>query len=108
MKNMDNIVKGFYKIAKSIPFSEEKALAYYMVREILEDLHTEGKISDEEMCEINKTAVNRAYIYLKATKNEDAYKGFIMNAAFCKEWDDPDKETGDYDSWLEMGKSIKD
>ena len=34
---MDNVVKGFYNLAQKIPYAEEKALAYYLVREILED-----------------------------------------------------------------------
>ena len=102
---MDDVVKGFYNLAQKIPYAEEKALAYYLVREILEDLHSEGKITEKEMLAINKTAVNRAHEYIMATKNEAAHKAFVMNAVYCKDWDDPEPPE-DYDSWVEMGKSI--
>jgi len=65
---LDDVVKGFYNLAQKIPYAEEKALAYYFVREILEDLHSDGKISEKEMLAINKTAVNRAHEYMMATK----------------------------------------
>lgn len=40
-----------------------KALAHYMFREIVEDFHSEGKITDEEMEQLNLEACNRAGLF---------------------------------------------
>ena len=40
-----------------------KARAHYMFKEIVEDIHAEGKITDEEMEQLNREACNRAGLF---------------------------------------------
>lgn len=42
------------------PHAMAKALAHFLFREVVEDIHSEGKITDAEMMQLNKTVLNRA------------------------------------------------
>lgn len=47
--------------------AQYKALAYFMFREIIEDVYEKYNISDEDMKEMNQKSVNRATSFLKSS-----------------------------------------
>ena len=51
---MDSFTKQMIDKVMEDEHSAAKALAYFMFREIVEDIHAEGKITDEEMKELEK------------------------------------------------------
>ena len=68
----------------------EKAIAHYLCRELIEDLHTNYNISQQEMKAINKKCVDRAYAVIKALSGDElAYRGLLSQAALADNWDDP-------------------
>ena len=48
-----------------------KALAYLVFREVIEDVHAEYNISQDEMKAMNKRAVNRAAMFLESLQHEE-------------------------------------
>ena len=48
-----------------------KALAYFVFRGIIEDVHAEYNISQEEMKAMNKKAVNRAAAFLECIGDDE-------------------------------------
>ena len=73
--------------------SYPKALANFMFREIIEDAHAKYNISDEDMKEMCKTAVNRAALYIAIARHCDPIymKAFAIYAAGCTDWDDAEQ-----------------
>ena len=68
-----------------------KALAHFMFREIVEDIHAEGKITNAEMAELNKKAANRAKLFLEnVAEDHNMQLAFCMEAVMCTNWDDPE------------------
>lgn len=68
-----------------------KSLAYFLFREVVEDIHSKYKIPDEEMMALNKKAFNRAAFLTDCVlNNPDMRTAFTINAIYCKEWDDPE------------------
>jgi myo-inositol-1-phosphate synthase len=72
---------------------QAKCLAYYLERELIKDIHSKYNISDKEVKEINKEAVNRAYKFLtKYEKDKESVKRFLLpQFIFVYDWDDPNK-----------------
>ena len=72
-----------------------KALAYFVFREIIEDVHAEYNITQEEMMSMNKKAVNRAAAFLECIgDNEKLATVASLYSLETTGWDNP-KETAD-------------
>ena len=72
-------------------YAMAKALAYFLFREVVEDIHAEGKISDDEMMQLNKTVLNRAaYLTDHVLVNPDMRNAFKIEAVECIGWNDPE------------------
>ena len=85
----------------------EKAIAHYLCRELLEDLHTNYNITQEEMKAINKKCVDRAYAVIKALDGDElALKGLLAQSALADNWDDPNE--GELKELQLVGKMIKE
>lgn len=68
-----------------------KSLAYFLFREVVEDIHSKYKIPDEEMMALNKKAFNRAAFLTDCVlNNPDMRTAFTLNAIYCIGWDDPE------------------
>ena len=68
-----------------------KALAHYLFREIIEDVHTKYGISQEEMKQMNKKAANRAKLFVeRVSGNELLEVAFSCMAVYCDGWDAPE------------------
>lgn len=88
---MDSFTKQMIDKVMEDEHSAAKALAHFMFREIVEDIHTEGKITDEEMKELNKAACNRAALLMEhILPNEDLRTAFRIEAMNCTCWDPPE------------------
>jgi hypothetical protein len=69
-----------------------KALAYFLFRELVEDIHADGRISQAEMKELNRRAVNRAKLFLDLISDEDVvpFKLLVMTQnIYTIDWDEP-------------------
>ena len=89
---MIRLSDAFDKIlsASKEPYAMEKAIAHYLCRELIEDLHTDYDISQEEMKAINIKCVDRAYAVIKALGGDElAYRGLLAQSALADNWDDP-------------------
>ena len=67
------------------------ALANLLHWEVIEDAHSKYNISQKDMCEMNRCAVNRARCFLKFLDKENdllAFQGLYALATYM-EWDDP-------------------
>ncbi len=68
-----------------------KAMANFLHREIIEDAHSKYNISQEDMEQMNRKAVNRAKLLTEImidTKKLDAFT-ILYSLAVINEWDDP-------------------
>mgnify|MGYP007065384369 CR=1 FL=1 len=80
-----------------------KALAHFMFREIVENIHSKYNISQEEMCKMNKQAVNRAALFFSLSESEK--EAFKIEAICAENWDDPE-ETNDVIAHKELYESL--
>ena len=72
-----------------------KALAYFVFREIIEDVHAEYNISQEEMMAMNKKAVNRAAAFLECIGDDEKLATVVnLYSLQTADWDNP-KENAD-------------
>lgn len=79
-----------------------KALAYFIFREIIEDVHSKYNISQDEIMAMNKKAVNRASAFLGCIGNDELLSSVVqMLSMETTGWDNP-KETADTKKFLEM------
>lgn len=85
---MDSFEKQLYIKASSLKDAYPKALADFMFRQVVEDAHSKYHISDEDIKEMCKDAVNRASAFLEISNNPDMYRGFVMYAIDGVQWDD--------------------
>ena len=78
-----------------------KALAYFVFREVIEDVHAEYNISQDEMKAMNRKAVNRAAMILECLENEERFASLISLLSLeTTGWDNP-KETADTKRFLQ-------
>jgi len=83
-----------------------KAVAYFVFREVIEDVHAKYKITDEEMMAMNKKAVNRAAAFLSCLDDEELTASFVqMMSLEATGWDNP-KETADTKRHLRLAGEI--
>ena len=83
-----------------------KAIAYFVFRELIEDVH--DRISDDEMAELNRRAVDRAYALVKSMKSKNLTTGILLNCAYgIREWDNP-RDTEEYRAIIARANTIAD
>jgi hypothetical protein len=83
-----------------------KSLAYFIFREIIEDVHSKYNITQEEMMVMNKKAVNRAAAFLDCIGNDELLSSLVqMLSLETTGWDNP-KETNDAKRFLEMASEF--
>ena len=69
---------------------QQRALAHYMFREIIEDAHAEYNISQEDMEKMNRKAANRAKLFLeKISQDKGLMLAFAVESAMTDKWDKP-------------------
>lgn len=79
-----------------------KSLAYFVFREIIEDVHSKYNITQEEMIAMNIKAVNRAAAFLGCIGNDELLSSLVqMLSLETTGWNNP-KETADTKRFLEM------
>ena len=103
------MLDGFDRIDKASkePYAMEKAIAHYLCRELIEDLHAKYDISQEETKSINIKCVDRAYSVLKAFDGDElALKGLLSQAVFADNWDNP--KEGELKDLRLVGKMLKE
>ena len=102
---MDDSVAVMLANSLKVKDAFPKAIAHFMFRELLEDIHAEGRITDVELSELNKKALNRASLLVDHII-DDKYmrEAFGMESVFCSEWDDP-QMTKDLEERLEIYRS---
>ena len=81
-----------------------KSLAYFVFREVMEDVHSKYNISQEEMVAMNKKAVNRAAAFLTCLEDDELMTALVQLLSLeTTGWDDP-KETADTKSFLRLAE----
>lgn len=89
MELMDELGALFLRTAYSIPDAHAKALASYIFRQVIEDVHVKYSISQQDMMAMNKAALNRASLFVNKIKDDPKlYAAFAMHAVEVSEWDD--------------------
>ncbi len=77
-----------YHVAVSRGHADAKALAYFLFREVIEEVHAKYNISQEDIKAMNKRACNRAALYLSLSEKEK--EAFKIEAIECDNWDPPE------------------
>lgn len=94
-----------YHVAIKRGDAAAKALAHFIFREVIENTHVKYNISQEDMREMCKDAVNRAAMYLSLSDKER--EAFVVEAINCDNWDNAEF-TGDIIARKELYKEIAD
>ena len=83
-----------------------KSLAYFLFREIIEDVHSEYNISQDEIMAMNKKAVNRAAAFLGFIGNDELLSAAVSVLSFeTTGWDNP-KETADTRKFIALAEEF--
>lgn len=85
--SMDGFEKDFLSVAKAQNGAYPKALANYLFREIIEDAHEKYNISQDDIEDMCRTAVNRAALFLEIQTHPGLYDAFALYAIIGLEWD---------------------
>lgn len=68
-----------------------KALANFLFRELIEDLHVKYEISQQDIKKYNKMAVDRSALFIEILKDPDLLNAFInVYSLSTSEWDKPE------------------
>ena len=87
---MDSFTQNMLTICMKDENVQAKALANFMFREIVEDIHAAGKITDAEMEQLNREACNRAALLMDDILLNRATKlAFCIEAVSVLGWDPP-------------------
>ncbi len=86
---MDDTVIKMYKAANSQNNVYPKALANFLFREIIDDVHSKYNIPQEEIKEMCREIVNRSAMFLEIQKHPQLLKAFSIEAIYGIEWDEP-------------------
>lgn len=87
---MDGATKSFLKVGISQSNAEAKALANYLFREMIEYAHIKYNISDDDIRQMCKIVANRANQYIKLCEDPKLRTTFLIEAAPCSQWDEPE------------------
>ena len=63
-------LEGMLMTAMKDEYAGAKALASYMFRDLVDNIHSEGKITEAEMEQLNREACNRAALFLNPYYDE--------------------------------------
>lgn len=78
---MEEFLEGMLMTAMKDENAGAKALASYMFRDLVDDIHSEGKISEAEMEQLNREACNRAALFWNyIMTNKDMRTAFLIEA----------------------------
>ena len=102
---MGSFERELLNTAFSMKDAYAKALASYLFREVIEDAHVKYNISQADMKDMCKTAVNRAALFLSIKDDPALYRAFAIHAIEGFEWDDAE-QTDDTRSELATLKTI--
>jgi hypothetical protein len=87
---MEDITEIFLEQSLNDEYALSKALAHFIFREIVEDIHADNRISDAEMEQLNREACNRAGLFVSYIMNDpDMRLAFSTESVFAREWDPP-------------------
>ncbi|MDO4301767.1 MAG: hypothetical protein Q4D26_10300 [Clostridia bacterium] len=104
----DNFPKSFLELGLSQNNAHAKSLAYFLFREVIEDVHSKYNISNGDMKEMCKNAVDRAAFFLNHIVNDPKlYKSFAIFAVYCSKWDNPE-ETEYTNNLLQLLKELSE
>ena len=99
-----------FKATPDLQDLKAKALAYYLFREIIEDVHAKYKIPDAEMKEMNIKAANRAKLFLENIMNDKwLMLAFTIEASMCTGWNKAEiseSEIKDFELFRTLADSI--
>ena len=102
----DALTEGMIMFGKSIPDYQAKAVANYIFREIIEDAHAKYNISQDDMKNMCKQAVNRASLMLEFLSEPDLADTFLsLEACPCKEWDAPEVTDEIQKMWIQINEA---
>lgn len=102
---MGSFEQALLNTALSIKDAYAKALASYLFREVIEEAHVKYNITQADMKDMCKMAVNRAALFLKISEDPALYRAFAIHAVEGIEWDDAE-ETDDTRSEIATLKTI--
>lgn len=102
---MGNFEKQLYEMSAKQKDVYAKALANFMFREVIEDVHVKYNISQDDIKEMCKEAVNRAALFLSIQETE-LYKPFSIYSLPALEWDDANIQTEFANDFIETLNSI--
>lgn len=87
---MEGFLQGMLMTTMQDENAGAKALANYMFRDIVEDIHADGKITDAEMEQLNREACNRAALFWDyVMTNKDMRTAFLIESVNALNWDPP-------------------
>ena len=87
---MDDITEIFLQQSLNDEYALPKALAHFIFREIVEDIHADNRITDAEMEQLNREACNRAGLFVSYIMNDpDMRNAFTIESMMSRDWDPP-------------------
>ncbi|MCQ2485332.1 MAG: hypothetical protein MJ168_08370 [Clostridia bacterium] len=89
---MDSFEKKLYDFLVSDMDIMAKAIANFVFREVIEDAHTKYNISQDDMRDMCKEAVNRSAVLEQMFNDEELKKALIFYGYSTNEWDAPDSK----------------
>lgn len=89
---MDSFEKKLYDSLVSDNDIVAKAIANFVFREVIEDAHTKYNISQDDMRDMCKEAVNRSAVLEQMFNDEELKKALILYGYSTNEWDAPDSK----------------
>ena len=108
---MDEVIVNFFKTAYEQSDVYPKVIANFMFRQIIEDAHVKYNISQEDVKQMCKEAVNRAKALLAIQDDRRLYRAFAIEAINGIEWDDPeitDKLKERMEFYKDLAKKLKE
>ena len=92
---MGSFERNLYNSVISDENITAKAIANFLFREIIEDAHAKYGISQADIREMCKEAVNRAAVLEKVLADEELKKALILYGYSTGKWDAPDADSVD-------------
>lgn len=93
--------------ALKVQDAQAKALAAFLFCDVIKDAHAKYRISQEDVREMCRDAVNRVAMFLKIKDDPSIYRAFTIHAIEGTEWDNPE-ETEFLEREMELLRSIAD
>ena len=105
---MDTFEKRLFQSVATDENIIPKAIANYLFREIIEDAHAKHNISQDDVREMCREAVDRAAVLEQVLGDEKLKKALVLYGYSSLEWDAPDsdKVKAKLQDFAEMAKNI--